>query len=454
MNDPRKNQDYDALRGYSANHGADAADLGRLDAVLSRRRFLGLTGKGGALALLAGFGAGAEPALEGLFRRGLIPAAWGRQDTGAPASPNAAQKGSGGIAGKSGMNVLVSEPINGEFPPHLLDDDITPPERHFVRNNGGVPPRAASHDPQGWKLVIDGEVHRPLELSLDDLKRMPAVRLSLVVECAGNGRAFFEPPVRGNPWSHGAVACGAWTGVRLRDVLQRAGLKPSARYTAHYGEDAPIGQAQPFSRGVPVDKAMDEHTLIAYQLGGRDIPALNGYPARLVVPGWIGSCSQKWLNRIWVRDREHDSEKMTGYSYRVPARPVAPGSRPPSSEMVVATSLPIKSMITRPMAGVVLKTGERQLVRGHAWAGETSVARVAVSTDFGVRWQDARLSPNANKYAWQTWETEVAFAERGYYEIWARAFDDRGNAQPFRQPWNPKGYLGNVIHRVPVRVEG
>lgn len=425
--------DGDRLRGLLADGGADPDDLDRFDAVMSRRRFFGL-------AALAGFGAGAEAALQGLFGRGLIPVAW------------AAEAESGEVQGKPGMTVHSHRPVNGEFAPPLLDDDVTPSERHFVRNNGMVPERAENADPQGWKLTIDGEVDRSLELTLEDLRAMPAVTLPLLIECGGNGRALFEPPVRGNPWQRGAIACSEWTGVPLRAVLDRAGLKDSAVYTAYYGEDPPLGAAQPFSRGIPIAKAMDEHTLIAYRMNGADLAPLNGFPVRLVVPGWIGSCSQKWLNRIWIRDRVHDSDKMTGFSYRVPEYPVAPGSRPPEDVMSIATAWRIKSMITRPEPETRLDPGRTIPVRGHAWAGENAVQAVRVSTDYGVSWQETTLTPPPNRYAWYRWQTELGFPERGYYEIWARAFDDQGGAQPFRQPWNPRGYLGNVIHRVPVLV--
>jgi DMSO/TMAO reductase YedYZ molybdopterin-dependent catalytic subunit len=197
---------------------------------------------------------------------------------------------------------------------------------------------------------------------------------------------------------------------------------------------------------------MEAHTLIAYQMNGEDLPALNGYPVRLVVPGWIGSCSEKWLTRIWVRNTVHDSDKMTGYSYRMPAYPVPPGETPPKEDMVIATAWIIKSMITHPEPKKQFKAGEKIKVRGHAWAGEDTVKKVLVSTDYGNHWQEAKLSSPANKYAWYDWETELRFRGKGYYEIWARAFDDKGNAQPFIQSWNPRGYMGNVIHRVPVTI--
>lgn len=401
----------------------------------SRRHFLATLGKGAVLAGLGIFGAGSDAAMSGLFGRGLIPAAWGvaEQD----------------LLPKPDMIVHSEQPFNGEFAPHLLNDDVTPTARHFVRNNSTIPERAKRGDLHGWQLTIDGEVHKKLSLLMDDLTRFPQVTMQVVVECAGNGRSLFTPKVDGTPWIRGAVGCSEWTGVRLRDVLKAAGLKETAVYTGNYGADL-IGSGKPFSRGIPIEKAMDEHTLIAFKMNGEDLPAAHGFPARLIVPGWIGSSMQKWLNRIWIRDQVHDSEKMSGYAYRIPAYPPVPGSKPPKNEMVIATSGSIKSLITKPQSEMVVKVGTPVKVRGHAWAGENKVDKVYISTDFGIRWQETRLIQPANRYAWYHWGTEITFGNKGYYEIWARAFDDKGNAQPFRQPWNPKGYLGNAIHRIPI----
>ena len=411
----------------------------------SRRHFLAVLGRGAALAGLGVFGAGSDAAVRGLFGRGLIPSAWG--EIGQILLP------------KPDMIVHSEKPFNGEFPPHLLNDDVTPTARHFVRNNSGIPERAKSGDLHGWKLTIDGEVHRKLSLSMDDLIRFPQVTMQTVIECAGNGRSLFTPKVDGTPWIRGAVGCSEWTGVRLRDVLKAAGLKETAVYTGNYGEDLPIDSGEAFSRGIPIEKAMDEHTLIAFKMNGEVLPATHGFPARLIVPGWIGSAMQKWLNRIWIRDRVHDTGKMSGYSYRIPAYPPVPGSNPPEDEMIIATSGTIKSLITRPKSnieedshGLEISAGTPVKVGGHAWAGENRVDKVFISTDYGIQWQEAQLIQPANQYAWYHWETETAFENRGYCEIWARALDDKGAAQPLRQPWNPKGYLGNVIHRVPVLI--
>jgi DMSO/TMAO reductase YedYZ molybdopterin-dependent catalytic subunit len=432
---------FEKLREQLVDKGVNPEDLDRFDSVVSRRRFLARMGGGGTALAMLGLGAGTEAALQGLFGRGMIPASWAAE-----------AEALGEIEGKPGMIVHNHRPVNGEFPPHLLNDDVTPTERHFVRNNGLVPQRALDQDPQGWSLTIDGEVQQTLTLSLDDLMKMPSVTYQACIECGGNGRANFDPPVRGNPWNRGAIGCSEWTGVPLRDLLQHAGLKDSAVYTAHYGEDPPLGAAPPFSRGIPMDKAMEKHTLVAYKMNGKPIAALNGYPVRVVVPGWIGSASQKWLTRIWIRDKVHDSNKMTGYSYRIPKYPVPPGSKPPKDIMKILTAWQIKSMITSPAAESKFEPGQGVHVHGHAWAGENTVDRVLISRDYGISWEKAKLTKPANKYAWNHFDAELHFHGKGYYEIWARAFDQNGNAQPFRQPWNPKGYLGNVIHRVPVLV--
>ena len=404
-----------------------------------RRDFLTTIGKGALFASLGVFGAGCEAVNRGLLDRGLMPIVLvDAQEAGLP---------------KSAMLVHSDAPFNGEFAPHLLNDNVTPTARHFVRNNSGIPERAVKHELHGWKLIIDGEVHKKLTLSMDDLTRFPQVTMEVVLECAGNGRSLFSPEVSGTPWQRGAVACSQWTGVRLRDVLQTAGLKSSAVYTGNYGEDVPSDGSEPFSRGIPIEKAMDEHTLIALKMNGELLPAAHGFPARLLVPGWIGSAMQKWLNRIWVRDKVHDSEKMSGYAYRIPAYPIAPGDKPPVEDMRIATAWQVKSLITKPQSHLeLLSRGTPIKVKGHAWAGENRIDKVLVSTDFGIQWQETRLIPPSNRYAWYHWGTELAFTNRGYYEIWARAYDDIGNAQPFNQPWNPKGYLGNVIHRVPISV--
>lgn len=352
------------------------------------------------------------------------------------------------VAGKDGLTVYNDRPMNAETKAHLLDDRITPTDRHFIRNNG-VPP--TSVDPKTWKLTIDGLVDKPMELSIDDLKKQfDVVTKQLVIECGGNGRAFFDPPAKGNQWTYGAVGCSEWTGVRLKDVLKAAGVKDNAIYTAHEGADAHLSGKPgklPISRGVPIKKAMDPNILIAFAQNGKDIHPMNGAPLRLVVPGWPGSCSQKWLTRIYLRDIVHDGPKMTGKAYRVPNRPVAPGEKVDEKDFVIIEAMPVKSLITFPATGQTINTNTTE-VRGHAWAGDRKIKEVHISYDFGATWQKTKLEKPANEGAWQHWSTTIKLPQSGYYEIWARATDDKGVTQPFAINWNPKGYLNNSFHKI------
>ncbi len=356
--------------------------------------------------------------------------------------------------GKDELAILGDRPLNMETPPHLLDDRVTPASRFFVRNNG-LPPDVSTAAEESWRLTIDGEVDNAMTLSIADLKtRFEPVTLQLQLECGGNGRRFFAPGASGNQWTFGAIACAEWTGVRLADVLNAAGVKNSAVYTAHYGADAHLSgdpEKDAISRGAPIAKAMDPHNLIAWAMNGEAMPLMNGHPLRLVIPGWPGSCSQKWLTKITLRDRVHDGAKMTGSSYRVPKNPVAPGTPVPDEDMQIIESMPVKSLITAPATGARFTVGEDFEARGHAWAGDLDVAAVDLSIDFGATWFAAALDRPVNKYAWQHWRAPIRFDAPGYYEVWARARDTEGHMQPPLPPgWNPKGYLNNMMHRIAV----
>lgn len=415
---------------------ADALIWGRV-ARADRRGFL----RGAGLAAM-GTVLGASIPFARHMPAGLIPAALA--ETTKPFR----------IEGKDGLRVLNDRPVNAETPAHLLDDDVTPTARHFIRNNG-IPP--ADMDAAAWKLTIDGEVNSPLELSIAELQdKFEVVTLRLQLECGGNGRAAFNPPASGNQWTVGAIGNAEWTGVRMRDVLQAAGLKDNAVYTGHYGADSHLSgdpAKDALSRGVPIRKAMDPHTLIAFRMNGGDLHPMNGAPLRIVSPGWPGSTSQKWLTRIWVRDRVHDGAKMGAPSYQVPKYPVQPGADVPLEDFRIIESMPVKSLITAPKSGLTLAAGERTLkVRGHAWSGDLKVARVDLTHDFGASWVKADLADPPNPYSWQTWTAELTFPTRGYYEIWARATNENGDMQPFAVNWNPKGYLNNAMHRIAVMV--
>jgi DMSO/TMAO reductase YedYZ molybdopterin-dependent catalytic subunit len=361
------------------------------------------------------------------------------------------------IPGKEGLIILNDRPVNAETPAHLLDDEVTPAKYLFVRNNG-TPPAAANIDPDNWTLEIGGEsASRAMSFTVAELKqKFKHYTYQLQLECGGNGRSEFVPPASGNQWSVGAVGCPSWTGVRLRDVLEEVGIKDDAVYVADYGADTHASgdpTKVPISRGAPVAKMMEEETLIAWAMNGEDIPHMNGYPLRLVCAGWPSSVAGKWLSKIVVRNQVHDGPKMAGTSYRVPCESVAPGSEVPEDEMCIIESMPVKSLITYPKSGIEHKYGEALVLRGHAWAGDFEVNEMHVSIDFGTTWQKTKLRAPANRFAWQHWNTEIAFPETGYYEIWARATDSAGRAQPMVLPgWNPKGYLNNACHRIAVQV--
>ena len=367
---------------------------------------------------------------------GFVPAAWAQGDA---------------LAGKSGLTLLNNRPVNAETPPEFLDDAITPTDRHFIRNNGLVPENTSA---DGWTLTVDGLVDNPMELSIADLKsQFEVVTMALTVECGGNGRAFFDPPASGNQWTYGAVACSEWTGVRLKDVLAKAGVKDGVVYTAHYGADGHLSGDPtkiPISRGVPIEKALTDNVLIAFEMNGTELHAMNGAPLRLVVPGWPGSCSQKWLTRIELRDVVHDGPKMTGTSYRVPAYPVSAGTDVPTEDFVIIERMPVKSLVTFPANGA--EVGMATEVRGHAWSGDRAISRVDISIDFGATWEETSLDAPVNEGAWQNWRASVSFPQAGYYEVWARATDSAGVMQPFAIDWNPKGYLNNTMHRVGLKI--
>ena len=424
---------------------ADAADeqvFGRRVDPVSRRGFIRGSG---LVAMMTALGASIPFAK--YMPGGLIPAALAQTE-------NAFQ-----LAGKDGLTILNDRPVNAETPAHMLDDEITPASRMFVRNNG-VPPTLENVDVNNWFLEIGGEsVANETKLSLTELQNtFQHYTLQLQLECGGNGRSEFTPPARGNQWTTGAIGCPEWTGVRLRDVLQHCGINDDAVYVAYEGADTHLSgdpQKLPISRGVPLHKALEKESLLVWAMNGEPLPMLHGFPLRMVCAGWPASVSGKWLNKILLRDRVHDGEKMQGQSYRVPCKPVAPGATVTDAEMCIIESMPVKSLITFPKSGNSHSRNAELEVRGHAWSGDHQVKRLYTSIDFGATWQRAKLRKPVNRLAWQHWSATIEFPEDGYYEIWARAVDDRGISQPHVLPaWNPRGYLNNACHRIAVSVTG
>lgn len=415
---------------------------------LTRRKILGMVGHGGLAALAKRI---AASQLMRTMPAGFAPLAFAQSNQSEPlAEPTV-------LAGKPELRVLNDRPINAETPAHLLDDDITPAPRMFVRNNG-IAPVLTTEQVAAWRLHIDGEsCVQPKSFSVAELKtNFQHHTYQLQLECGGNGRSEFFPPARGNQWSTGAISCAQWTGVRLRDVLETCGIRENAVYIGYNAADTHLSgdpNKAPISRGVPMHKALEDETLIAWAMNGEDIPPLHGYPLRLVCGGWPASASGKWLNEILIRDRVHDGAKMTGSAYRVPCKPVAPGTSVPDADFCIINSMPVKSLITLPKSGIQHNRAKPLRVRGHAWAGDHAVSSMAISVDFGASWINCTLQPAKNRLAWQRWSAEVSFPQAGYFEVWARATDDQGRSQPMVVPgWNPKGYLNNATHRIAVAV--
>jgi DMSO/TMAO reductase YedYZ molybdopterin-dependent catalytic subunit len=309
-----------------------------------------------------------------------------------------------------------------------------------------------------WSLEITGEsCVETQSLTVADLKeKFEHHTLQLQIECGGNGRSEFYPPARGNQWTTGAIGCPEWTGVRLGDVLEHCGIKDDAVYVAYEGADTHLSGdpgKRPISRGVPLRKALENESMLVWAMNDEQLPLLHGHPLRMLCSGWPASVSGKWLTKIMIRDRVHDGEKMLGQSYRVPCKPVAPGTTVTDEEMCIIESMPIKSLITFPKSGVSHAADKSLDVRGHAWAGDLIVAEVFTSIDFGASWQVTKLERPVNRLAWQHWSTSVQFPESGYYEVWAKAVDENGDSQPMVLPgWNPRGYLNNACHRIAVGV--
>ncbi len=351
----------------------------------------------------------------------------------------AAQAPPAPIPGKEKLIVRSPRPINLESPLAELTAYHTPPEAFYVRNNYDAP----VVDPAQWSLRVEGEVDNPLVLRLDDLRKLPLLKQDAVLECAGNGRSFHKPRASGIQWEHGAVGNAGWVGVRLADVLQLAKIRSGPLHVAFDGADqAPTPQAPDFVRSVPVWKAREPHTMLAWEMNGAPIPHLHGGPVRVVVPGWIGSASVKWVERILVIPEEFNGAFMKR-SYRTPRAE-------DEKDTYSLQSLEVKSLVIAPAAGTRLPAG-RVSVWGWAWSGEGELTGLDVSTDGGKSWRAASFVGARDRYSWRKWEYAWD-ASPGRHTVMARATDSLGRVQPTSRAFNPLGYRWNVIHAVEVDV--
>ena len=359
---------------------------------------------------------------------------------------SASEGGAIEVQGKDGLLVRSLRFVDLESPVGYLGTWLTPIPRFFVRNHMHEPRQLSAAD---WRLSIGGEVEKTLTLTLADLSKLELHSVVNTLECAGNGRGFQRPQVPGVQWGKGAVGTAKFSGPRLRDVLQRAGVKSSGKHVAFRGLDEVPGKVPPFIRSLPIEKALDADTLVATHMNGAPLTKHHGFPARALTPGWIGAASCKWLTEIKVLDSEFAGNFMNP-GYRLPNQPIKPGETVKPEDTHPVTSLVVKSVISGPLDGATLKPG-RVAIHGAAWAGEAGIAKVEISIDGGATWALANFGEERARYAWRLWHHEWV-AKPGDFSIRSRATDSQGRAQPATGVWNPSGYLYNAIDEVKVHV--
>lgn len=334
--------------------------------------------------------------------------------------------------------------IDAETPLDALTTYLTPNDLFFVRHHWNpIYPFA-----RRWALTVDGEVERPLSLTLADLKKLPRTTVTCVLQCAGNGRSHYRPIVPGVQWKYGAVGNARWTGARVKDVLNSAGVKPSARHLHTFGTDTPPDKVPPFHRSVELEKVLADG-VIAYEMNGEPLPQLHGGPARLVVPGWAGDHWMKWLSRISAQPDEQKGFYMET-AYRYPKNPGEPGVAFKPDEMRPVTELFVKSNFTEAPARAA--AGSPVVLRGFAFSGAPDVARVELSDDGGSTWSESRLDPQHDPFAWRLWSFRYLPRGAGKVTLHVRATDSRGSVQPREPVWNQSGYLYNGWHSAEIEV--
>ncbi len=345
---------------------------------------------------------------------------------------------------RAGLVVLSREPLNCEVPPVLLDEGVTSVSRFFRRNHFAIP----EIDAGAWRLEVGGLVRHPLSLSLDEIKRFRSVSAQAVLECAGNGRRLYYPSADGEPWGLGAVGNAQWTGVRLADVLDAAGMRREAVEVVFRGadrgtvDDSPA--TIPFERSLSVADARYSGALLVFAMNDEPLPARHGHPVRLVVPGKYAVASVKWLTRITVT-----SKPFAGFFQA--EHYVFEWLRDGEIVREPVAEPQVRALITSPGTGDQLSPGALT-VRGVAWSGSAPVTRVMVSVA-GGQWQPARLVGQPDQHSWQRWELPVQAAGPGEVAIRAQAVDGAGHRQPLQPEWNRLGYGGNFIHEVIVRLQ-
>jgi DMSO/TMAO reductase YedYZ molybdopterin-dependent catalytic subunit len=344
---------------------------------------------------------------------------------------------------------LTSRPPQLETPFSVFDGGpITPNNAFFVRYHLADIPY--NLDPDKFTLEVKGKVDRPLTLSLKDIRKLPATELVAVNQCSGNSRGFFEPRVAGGQLGNGAMGNARWHGVPLKAVLDMAGVQAGARQVTFNGMDGPVMEPTPdFVKALDIDHARDGEVMLAYGMNGEDLPFLNGFPLRLVVPGYYGTYWVKHLNEITVTDSVFDGFWMKT-AYRIPDTPcgcVEPGTAPKAT--IPINRFTVRSFITNVSNGAHVKAGKAIALKGIAFDGGKGIKDVAVSTDNGTTWTPAELGRDLGKYSFREWKLPVKLIP-GDYDLRVRATNKTGDTQPMDPGWNPAGYLRNVVETVRV----
>jgi len=351
---------------------------------------------------------------------------------------------------KRTMIVQTSRPPQLETPFSVFNEGvITPNDAFFVRYHlAGIP---LEIDPAKFTVEVKGKVDKPLKLSLADLKKMPSKTIVAVTQCSGNSRAFSDPRVAGGQSGNGAMGNARWKGVPLKAVLEKAGIQAGAKQVVFNGLDGPVMDTTPdFAKALDLDHARDGEVMLGYSMNGEDLPMLNGFPLRLVVPGYYGTYWVKHVNEITVIDKVYDNFWMKT-AYRIPDNDCAcvePGTAPKAT--IPINRLNVRSFITSVMDGQKLKSGNVTL-KGIAFDGGTGIKQVDVSTDGGKTWKAADLGKDLGKYSFREWTLPVKLSA-GVHELKVRATSNGGKVQPERAVFNPAGYMRNVIETTSVTV--
>jgi DMSO/TMAO reductase YedYZ molybdopterin-dependent catalytic subunit len=350
---------------------------------------------------------------------------------------------------------LTARPPQLETPFSVFNEGvITPNDAFFVRYHlTNSPPTEEALDPEKFRLEVKGSVKTPLQLSLDELKKMEAVEVVAVNQCSGNSRGFFVPRVQGGQLGNGAMGNARWRGVRLKDVLQKAGVSAGAKQATFDGMDGPLLPTTPdFVKALDVEQALDGECLLAYEMNGEDLPWLNGYPLRLIVPGHYGTYWVKHLNRIEVLN-----EPFKGYwmdpAYRIPANDcgcVEPGTKPAKTTPI--TRFNVRSFITSVSDGAQLRSNQNVTVKGIAFDGGYGIREVLFSQDEGKTWREGELGKDLGKYSFREWSIPFTPNGTGKLALKVKATNRIGQSQPMQPLWNPAGYMRNVVETVNVIV--